>query len=71
MSDTSDLATAPLRVLRGAPDDRELAAVTAVLLAVRSGRGDEAPKPGPHRTGWDRTRAGYVAPTSWTTRHRP
>ncbi|MFI9629725.1 acyl-CoA carboxylase epsilon subunit [Streptomyces sp. NPDC052042] len=53
-------------VVRGEPDAAELAAVTAVLWAVR-GREEEEPEP---RTAapWRRGAGPFVAPASWTRR---
>ena len=57
-----------IRVLTGRPDDAELAAVTAVLLATIAGHTrDDAPHP------VGRTRASHpvhVPPNSWRTRGR-
>ena len=39
----SDTEHPTLRVVRGTPDDAELAAVVAVLLALPAGHGDGAP----------------------------
>ncbi|GAA2382250.1 hypothetical protein GCM10010420_00100 [Streptomyces glaucosporus] len=61
-----------LTVVRGAPDDLELAAVTAVLLALLrndpaddpgGGPGPEGPAP---RAGWRAGRPGYRSPRAWS-----
>ena len=41
-----------IKVLRGNPDDGELAALAVVLAAVTAAR--PAPDPGPERASWDR-----------------
>ncbi|MFC4049747.1 acyl-CoA carboxylase epsilon subunit [Actinomadura syzygii] len=65
-------ATAPvLRVVRGAPTDAELAAATAVLLAVlrgRAARADPANVAGrPRRPPRRRVPRPYRAPRAWTS----
>jgi len=62
-----------LRVVRGQPDEIELAAVV-LALALASGRreaGDGADADGakqqPIRATWDRPAARYRAPNSWTS----
>ncbi|WP_067890581.1 acyl-CoA carboxylase subunit epsilon [Actinomadura chibensis] len=72
-----DHATAPvLRVVRGAPTDEELAAVTAVLLAVLRGRAAARAAPatdpatGPARVRRPprrRVPRPYRAPRAWTS----
>ena len=47
---------AGLRILRGSPDDAELAALVAGMVAV-AGAGDEEPEPGAPTSAWmDRSR---------------
>ncbi|TYK43961.1 acyl-CoA carboxylase subunit epsilon [Actinomadura decatromicini] len=64
-----DHATAPvLRVVRGAPTDAELAAVTAVLLAVLRARAAPATAAGrPRRPPRRRVPRPYRAPRAWTS----
>ncbi|MEU9483303.1 acyl-CoA carboxylase subunit epsilon [Streptomyces decoyicus] len=57
-------------VVRGRPDEAELAAVTAVLLAVlRSGEaaGPGAGEPLPPRAGWGRAHGPRRSPVGWST----
>ena len=65
--------TGLIRIVRGNPDDTELAALIAVLLAARSpGRsrapGDALPADRPARAGWCHSEAGYRSPRSWSSR---
>ncbi|MFD0686989.1 acyl-CoA carboxylase subunit epsilon [Actinomadura fibrosa] len=69
-----DSTPAFLRVLRGAPTDEELAAVTAVLRAVAGHRAAEAAAPGARarcrasrRTPRWSTARPYRAAASWTS----
>ncbi|WP_244417470.1 acyl-CoA carboxylase subunit epsilon [Streptomyces hygroscopicus] len=57
-------------VVRGRPDEAELAAVTAVLLAVlRAGQeaGPGAGEPLPPRAGWGRAHGPRRSPVGWST----
>ncbi|MFJ9469738.1 acyl-CoA carboxylase subunit epsilon [Streptomyces caniferus] len=57
-------------VVRGRPDEAELAAVTAVLLAVlRTGEtaGPGAGEPPVPRAGWGRAHRPRRAPVGWST----
>jgi hypothetical protein len=50
---SEEAATRPLlRVVRGTPDDAELAALTAVLAAATAGPGTGTPAPRPPRSRW-------------------
>jgi hypothetical protein len=54
-----------LHIVRGTPTDEELAAVTAVLLAVARGR--TATEPAAGQVGWTPVRD-YSPPGTWTSR---
>ena len=64
--------TGLIEVVRGRPDDIELAALLAVLLArpVRQSRPPDGTPPAGHagRVGWHRDQAGYQSPRSWASR---
>lgn len=70
VTDTTDRPL--LRVVRGAPSDEELAAVTVVVRAVFAARAQraKAPKPQVRRAGWDRDRTDHGALGTWTGRPR-
>ncbi|GGY78735.1 hypothetical protein GCM10010327_06350 [Streptomyces nitrosporeus] len=55
-----------ITVVRGRPDEAELAAVTAVLLALarRAGEPDEETRAA--YAGWTVKRGGYRNPATWT-----
>ncbi|WP_095757308.1 acyl-CoA carboxylase epsilon subunit [Streptomyces xinghaiensis] len=59
-----------LTVVRGRPDEAELAAVTAVLLArLRGARGPDAePPPPPPRAGWGPGSDRFRPPVTWSAR---
>ncbi|HET6707792.1 acyl-CoA carboxylase subunit epsilon [Amycolatopsis sp.] len=52
-----------VHVLRGAPDETELAALVAVLSAIRAARPPEPEVPAPR----PRRRVSFQAATSWRT----
>ncbi|GGR01717.1 acyl-CoA carboxylase epsilon subunit [Streptomyces asoensis] len=55
-----------IRVERGRPDERELAAVVAVLLALRAGAQPEcAGEPAAAEMSWWRMPQVYAAPDGW------
>jgi Acyl-CoA carboxylase epsilon subunit len=54
-----------LRVERGRLDDEELAALTAVLLAVRARPAPPGGHRGPRGSHWFRAPHNYRAPRSW------
>ncbi|MEU5282301.1 acyl-CoA carboxylase epsilon subunit [Streptomyces asoensis] len=55
-----------IRVERGRPDERELAAVVAVLLALRAGAQPEvAGEPAAAEMSWWRMPQAYTAPDGW------
>ncbi|MQY09716.1 acyl-CoA carboxylase epsilon subunit [Actinomadura macrotermitis] len=63
-----DGASPLLRVVAGAPDAAELAAVTVAILALLRGRAESAARPAPARpAGWRRP-AGYRPPGAWSSR---
>ncbi|MFG3284098.1 acyl-CoA carboxylase epsilon subunit [Streptomyces sp. NPDC048111] len=65
MSAPDDRAAA-FHVVRGAPDPRELAALTAVLLGLTRAAGQPAPAAPPPRPGWRRPRlAARTGAGSW------
>ncbi|MEU5324491.1 acyl-CoA carboxylase epsilon subunit [Streptomyces sp. NPDC021056] len=54
-----------IRVERGRPDEAELAAVVAVLLARQAGVEEMPEEPSAAEIRWWRERDGYAAPESW------
>jgi hypothetical protein len=65
--------TSLIKVVRGNPDDIELAALIAVLLAGRSpGRsrtpGDALTADRSAKAGWCHGEPGYTSPRSWSSR---
>ncbi|MGB6576680.1 MAG: acyl-CoA carboxylase epsilon subunit [Streptosporangiaceae bacterium] len=65
--------TGLIRIVRGNPDDTELAALIAALLAARSpsrsgAPGDALPADRPARASWCHSEAGYRSPRSWSSR---
>ncbi|MDQ0585887.1 acyl-CoA carboxylase epsilon subunit [Streptomyces rishiriensis] len=54
-----------IRVERGRPDEAELAAVVAVLLALQAGAQRTAGEPPAARMRWWRGPDAYTAPDSW------
>jgi Acyl-CoA carboxylase epsilon subunit len=64
--------TGLIEVVRGHPDDIELAALLAVLLARSAARSRTAGQARPAgqavRAGWRNGEAGYRSPRSWTSR---
>lgn len=62
-------AEAVLRVERGQVSEEELAALTAVLLALRAGGSEEPEGPAEEQPGvgspWWNMPEGYAAPGSW------
>ncbi|MEU3132840.1 acyl-CoA carboxylase subunit epsilon [Streptomyces sp. NPDC006854] len=61
-----------IRVLRGNPDHAELAAVTAVLLALAQ-RGGASPRPAPARpcAAWALRPAAHRTAGAWASAPRP
>jgi hypothetical protein len=58
--------TPEIRVVRGAADAADLAALTVVLLALRRRAATgTAPPPRTPRAVWRHGDPGYVAPTAW------
>ncbi|WP_082097269.1 acyl-CoA carboxylase epsilon subunit [Demequina silvatica] len=58
-------AAAGLKVVRGTPDEAELAALVAAAAAMASAAGDDAEEPGSPRSAWmdrSRTLRGYRGP---------
>ncbi|MFI8952778.1 acyl-CoA carboxylase epsilon subunit [Streptomyces sp. NPDC053750] len=58
-------AEAVLRVERGQVSEEELAALTAVLLALRAGGSEEPEEPLEVGSPWWNVPEGYAAPGSW------
>lgn len=54
-----------IRVERGRPDEAELAAVVAVLLARQAGVEEMPEEPSAAEIRWWQERDGYAAPESW------
>ncbi|WP_314225808.1 acyl-CoA carboxylase epsilon subunit [Streptomyces zaehneri] len=54
-----------IRVERGRPDEAELAAVVAVLLALQAGARQTAGPAPAARLRWSRGPGAYTAPDSW------
>lgn len=61
MSDTE----AVLRVERGQANEEEVAALTAVLLALRAGGREEPEEPSAVGRPWWKLPEGYATPGSW------
>ncbi|MFJ5266223.1 acyl-CoA carboxylase epsilon subunit [Streptomyces sp. NPDC088387] len=64
------LREAAFRVVRGEPSPDELAALVAVLTAVRARAAAAGPaaEPAVPRATWDRAQNGYHGPLAWTGR---
>jgi hypothetical protein len=64
--------TGLIRIVRGNPDDIELAALIAVLLAApspgRTGPGEALPADRPASAGRRHGETGYRSPRSWSSR---
>ncbi|NNN31847.1 acyl-CoA carboxylase subunit epsilon [Streptomyces sp. S3(2020)] len=58
-------AEALIRVERGRPDEAELAAVVAVLLALKAGTEEASEEPSAAENRWWREPDSYAAPESW------